>query len=73
MPQGVNVTISYMWHVNFKAQTNIRIFGLGFVLPLFEFKNGQPIIHLLFKVAVFGYFGFKVIAHCGKFQVIINV
>ena len=55
-----------------KAQTNIRIFGLLFVLTLFEFNNSQPIIRLLFKVTVFGNFGFKVIAHCVKFQVIIN-
>ena len=33
-----------------KAQTNIQIFGLIFVLPLFDYKNKHPIIHLLFSV-----------------------
>ena len=46
-----NFIISCLFHSDFswcRAQPNIQIFGLLFILPLFEYQNKQPIIFLLF-------------------------
>ena len=47
-------TYKQLWVIS-RAQTNIRKFGLIFVIPLFGYYNRQPkIIRLLFEVVFIG-------------------